>query len=179
MQRQDRLPPSGQHGLSVLEPFPARNLGNSCYAIIVLQLLRTCDDVLENLRYHQCCVPSTRSACSAYAHTCLLCQLRQDFAMTEPMVPSIIADIGRFNTEEVSFSRGRQEDAHEFGMALSDEINENPAAQLQSQLQNRRKASLEGCCQYSLLGLEMKIQPPSPRINRNSTSQLHSQLRKH
>ena len=28
MQRQDRLPPSGQHGLSVLEPFPARNVGN-------------------------------------------------------------------------------------------------------------------------------------------------------
>ena len=42
--------------------------------------------------------------------------------MTEPMVPSIIADIGRFNTEEVSFSRGRQEDAHEFWMALSDEL---------------------------------------------------------
>ena len=68
MQRQDRLPPSGQHGLSVLEPFPARNLGNSCYAITVLQLLRTCDDVLENPRYHQCCVPR-REVRTLHMHT--------------------------------------------------------------------------------------------------------------
>ena len=61
-------------------------------------------------------------------------------------------------------------------------INENSASQIEPQRQNRRKPSLEGRCQYLLLGLErkwnfrasesMKNQPPSSSPSPRSTQNL-------
>ena len=59
-----------------------------------------------------------------YASSCTLCQLREDFAMTEASVPTICQDISRFDARGVCFSAGEQEDAHEFWMAFSDRLRE-------------------------------------------------------
>ena len=42
--------------------------------------------------------------------------------MSQPRVPNIIEDIGRFDVRGICFSDGEQEDAHEFWMAFSDQL---------------------------------------------------------
>ena len=50
------------------------------------------------------------------------CQLREDFAITEPKVPSVCQDIGRFDAGGIRFSAGEEEDAHEVWVAFSDQF---------------------------------------------------------
>ena len=102
------------------EALPFRNSGNSCYANTVLQLVRTCDDLVEKLLRHECRLQSRGRGVSGHADSCMLCQLRQDFSMTEARVPSICQHLMRFDAGGVTFSDGEQEDAHEFWVALSD-----------------------------------------------------------
>ena len=98
----------------MMEALPARNSGNSCYANTVLQLVRTCDHVVERLLRHQCRLQGGGRTGSGQADSCMLCQLRDDFSMTEPRVPSTCQHLSRYDALGVSFSAGEQEDAHEF-----------------------------------------------------------------
>ena len=97
-----------------MRAFPAKNAGNSCYANIILQLIRTCDDVTESLARHKCRVHGKKSPASGQVFACILCLLREDFATTTPKVPNICQQIGRFDGGGIRFSDGGQEDAHEF-----------------------------------------------------------------
>ena len=113
-----------------MQLLPLRNPGNSCYANSVLQLVRSCIEVVEALRQHVCSQQTSGSAASGREYPCLLCQLRDDFAVTRADVPSIWRSIGRFDNGSIDFSRGGQQDAHEFWTALNDCLREtwNPFA---------------------------------------------------